>query len=37
MLEVGDLQMPHMLMEQLDVFIDGEKIHGNDGTNLISN
>ena len=37
MLEVGDLQMPHMLIDQLDIFIDGEKIHGNDGTNLINN
>jgi hypothetical protein len=36
MLEVGDLAMPHLLVEQLDVFIDGEKIHGNDNNNLIA-
>lgn len=36
MLEVGELKMPHMLIEQLEVFVDSEKIYGNDQVNLIS-
>lgn len=36
MLDVGDLEMPLLLVDQLDVFVDSESIHNNDCSNLIA-
>lgn len=36
LLEVGDLALPNLMDDQLDIFIDSEKIHSNMGDRMIS-
>ena len=35
MLDVGDLMIPHLLNEQVEVYVDNEKLYSNQKQNLI--